>query len=191
MMALLLGALAGGLVGACAGLLPGLHPNAVAALLLGALPALPALPEPLAAAVVAMSVAHLLGSAVPATFLGAPAPEQGMSVLPAQRMLHEGRAVEAVELGVLGACAGALAALLLALPLRLALGADGEGYRWLEPALPVFLVALVVVLLGTERKRVPSRRAVRALPFAEPGHVAVAGVLRERRGDVLFTDTGR
>jgi TctA family transporter len=189
MSELLLAALAGALLGAVTGLLPGVHPNALAALALGALPALPLQGEPLAAGLVAMAMSHQFTAAIPGSFLGAPAPEQGLQVLPAQELLHEGRAFEAVELAALGAAVGVLVGALLLAPLRALAGPHGEGYRWLEPAVPLVLAAIAAVLLGTEPARLPLRRALRAEPFPAPGAPEVEGTLARREADALVIAT--
>jgi TctA family transporter len=93
--------------------------------------------------------------------------------------------VEAVELAGLGAAVGALAGAALLVPLHLLAGPHGEGYRWLEPAVPLVLACVAALLLGTETARVGVRRAVRAEPFPGPGAAEVSGRLVRREGDLL------
>lgn len=189
---LLLAAFAGAGAGAASGLLPGLHPNALAVLALGLLPAAgPGIVLPLAVALVAMGIAHQFTSVIPASFLGAPGPEDALRALPAQELLHEGRALEAVQLAAKGTAWGCALAMALVLPLRALLGPHGEGYRWLEPALPVVLAAIAAVLLLTETASVPWRPAVEAQPFPEPGQREVRGRLQRRQGSLLRVATPR
>lgn len=185
-----LAALAGGLVGAAAGIVPGLHPNTLAVLAIGALPALGGdASMALVAGLVAMGIAHQFTSLLPGGFLGAPAPDDGLRALPAQAMLHEGRAHEAVQLAARGTLWGAGFGLALVLPLRLLLGPQGEGYTWLEPALPVVLGAIAAILLLTETAALPWRRALAAEPFAPRDAPRVEGALLERRDLLLRVAT--
>jgi TctA family transporter len=188
---LLLASLAGAAVGSVAGLVPGVHPNAVAVLALGALGSLPGEAAlPLVAGLVAMGMAHQLTALIPASFLGAPAEEDALRALPAQEMLRSGRAAEAVHLALRGSVLGAAVAMALVLPLHAILGSQGEGYRWIEPAIPLILAAIAALLLLTETAEISWRRVLRAEPFATRGQQEVCGVLVERRGTELRLGDG-
>lgn len=189
-LGLLLAALGGAAVGGVAGLVPGLHPNALAVL---ALAALPANPDGLAfaAGFAAMGLAHPMSALVPASFLGAPSADDALRALPAQALLREGRAGEAVQLATRGALLGALAGLALIVPLHLVLGPRGDGYRWLQPAIPLVLAAIAALLILTESASLPWRRAVLAHPFAETWHARVTGTLALRDGLLLRVTTPR
>lgn len=190
LLLLLGGAVLGAALGSVAGLFPGVHPNGMAVVAIGALPGLPGeMALAAAAGLVAMGLAHQCTSIVPSGFLGAPGPEDALRALPAQQLLHEGRAHEAVLLATRGTVAGALAAMALVLPLRLLLGPEGSGYDWLEPVLPVVLVAIAAILLLTEDAEVPWRRALLATPFGADAPARVAGTLRERRATLLRVAT--
>jgi TctA family transporter len=185
---LLLAACAGALVGGAAGLVPGVHPNTLAVLALGLLPAAGDAALPFAAALAAMGLAHQFTAIVPGSFLGAPSGEDALRALPAQELLREGRAGEAVQLAARGALAGTVAALALVAPLHWLVGERGEGYRWLEPSLPLVLACIAAVLLLTESAAPAWRRGFLADPF---GADAMRGRLAERRGDLLRLASAR
>jgi putative membrane protein len=180
--ALLGAALAGALVGSATGLVPGLHPNTLAVI---ALTLAPGEGLAFAAGLVSMGLAHQFTAMVPSSFLGAPDADDALRALPAQELLREGRAAEAVELSARGALLGAIAAMLLIAPLHVVLGAEGDGYRWLEPALPIILAAIAAILLLTETARLPWKRVLVAQPFPQAGQTAVRGPISERRNGLV------
>ncbi len=105
----------GVLLGTITGLVPGFHPNNVAFILLSFAPVIVAesqfliafVPSDLilvlvAATILAASVAHTFLSFIPAAFIGAPEGDTALALLPAHRLLLEGRAYEATVLSVIG-----------------------------------------------------------------------------------------
>ncbi|MBI4448944.1 tripartite tricarboxylate transporter permease [Candidatus Woesearchaeota archaeon] len=101
---------AGVVIGIITGITPGIHVNLVCALLVGIsstlLDVISALD--LGILIVAIAVTHVFVDLVPSTFLGAPNPETALTILPAHRLLMQGRGYEAVRLGVVGAFASLL-----------------------------------------------------------------------------------
>jgi putative membrane protein len=97
-------ALAGVLIGTFTGLVPGVHVNTVVILILALLPRLleSYTPQSIAALVIAMSIVHSYVDYIPSIFLGAPAEDSVLSVLPGHRLLLKGRGYEAVRLTVIG-----------------------------------------------------------------------------------------
>ena len=137
-------------LGTFTGLIPGVHVNNLAPLLVGvtAVSGLP--PMNLVAVIVAMMMTHTFISYIPATFLGAPEAGTELSVLPAHRMLLEGRGYEVVRLTAFG-CLGALVlSAALALPLSLVFA---PAYRFIQPQMHWLLLAVIVVMIALERSR--------------------------------------
>ena len=99
-IAILLGCIAGVITG----LTPGLHINLVALILLSISPVLLGYTNVVAVAsfIIAMSITHTFTDFISATYLGAPADDTALAVLPAHRMLLDGMGHEAVKLTVIG-----------------------------------------------------------------------------------------
>lgn len=85
-------ALLGALTGSIAGIIPGLHANVIAAFTL----TLTNKPDTIIPFLTATAISHSITDAIPSTFLGAPSSETALSVLPAHKMLLEGKGYEAV-----------------------------------------------------------------------------------------------
>mgnify|MGYP001612073178 CR=1 FL=1 len=94
----------GCLAGVITGLTPGLHINLVALILFSISPILLGYTNVIAVAsfIIAMSITHTFTDFISATYLGAPADDTALAVLPAHRLLLEGMGHEAVRLTVIG-----------------------------------------------------------------------------------------
>ena len=94
----------GCIMGIVTGLTPGLHINLVALILFSISPFLLGYTNVIAVAsfIIAMSITHTFSDFISATYLGAPADDTALAVLPAHRMLLEGMGHEAVKLTVIG-----------------------------------------------------------------------------------------
>lgn len=165
--------LLGTILGAAAGLVPGLHINNLAYLVgassgaltagvLGALSACGAGAEDalllVAAMLVSCLIAHTMTGILPSVFLGAPDPGLALSVLPAHRLLLEGKGIEAVRCSLMG-CVGGLAACLIALPVfRFVMGDPVEAYDKLRPSMPLILVLVAALLVVSEPPGPKARR---------------------------------
>ena len=102
--------------GIITGLIPGLHINLVAVIVLSTSVFLLQYFSPLvlAAFIISMSITHTFLDFVPSCYLGAPDGEDNaLSVLPAHRLLLEGRGYEAVRLTAIGSLSGLIAILIL------------------------------------------------------------------------------
>lgn len=86
------------LFGVITGLIPGIHPNLVSTLLLASSPFLLNITSPLIVAVfiTTMAISNTYLNNLPAVYLGAPDSETILSVLPAHRLLLQGRGHEAI-----------------------------------------------------------------------------------------------
>lgn len=140
---------AGSLVGLVTGLLPGLHVNTLAAISVLVVP----VDSTVALGLVAVGTVHTIVNILPATYLGAPDQDAAMTVLPAHRMLREGRAPEAVRISVHASLAAVVAAVLLILPLKWWLGEPVRALAWLERATPGVLVGALAFLIWQDARR--------------------------------------
>ena len=91
-------------MGVITGLTPGLHINLVALILFSISPVLLVYTNVIAVAsfIIAMSITHTFTDFISATYLGAPADDTALAVLPAHRLLLEGMGHEAVKLATIG-----------------------------------------------------------------------------------------
>src|SRR5512137_2490938 len=108
------------LLGIISGLTPGLHLNNFAAMLLAISPQLMAYglsPFHMASIILAASISQTFFDAIPAIFLGAPDSEVALTVLPGQRLMLEGRGIEAVRLSALGSAGALIFSLVTIIPL--------------------------------------------------------------------------
>jgi putative membrane protein len=112
---LLVAILIGSCFGIITGITPGVHINLVAALLLIISPILLQYVHPLilATIIIAMSIVHTFLDFIPSCFLGAPDESTAMSVLPAHKLLLQGRGFEAVKLATTGSFLGLIFVLIL------------------------------------------------------------------------------
>ena len=94
----------GCLMGVITGIIPGLHINLVAIILFSISPLLLGYTNVIAVAsfIIAMSITHTFTDFISATYLGAPADDTALAVLPAHRLLLKGMGHEAVKLTVIG-----------------------------------------------------------------------------------------
>ena len=151
----------GVLVGSFTGLVPGIHVNTAATVLVAAYPALAAslsgivdaehMPVLVACCVFSASTVHSFVDFVPSVFIGAPDPDEALSVLPGHRLLAEGRGMRAVRAAAVGSVVGALTAVLLALPLQW-LMLHGGMTLLDRVTLSVLLLALIIIVLSSRRK---------------------------------------
>src|SRR2546425_1472063 len=152
--------------GVVTGLAPGLHVNNVARLLLASRAAFEALvlaafpsagPEELIAIlssfVMGTVVGHSFLDFIPSVYLGAPEEKTALSVLPGHRLLLAGEGHVAVRLAARGAIAGAVASVLLLIPLRLFLGPPLDAYERGKGAIPFILIGIAALLVLSEKER--------------------------------------
>lgn len=137
-------------LGTITGLTPGLHVNTVAVIGLALFPYLSITPLQFAVVMVAMAVTHSFLDFIPAIFLGAPEEETALSVLPAHRLLLEGRALDAVKLTALGSLLGLGFAIILLWPTLILIPGI---YFWLRGSVVYLLIAAVFVLVVREKTK--------------------------------------
>jgi putative membrane protein len=142
----LLAALAGTLLGCCAGLVPGLHANTLVTLLLAGNLADPVL-------LGALAGSHALVALLPSTYLGVPAETGNLGMLPAHRLLLQGRGPEALRTATAAALGATLLAVVLLLPFKWLWMQPGNAARFLPWLLPALLVAVPFWLAWRERRK--------------------------------------
>ncbi len=138
-------------LGIISGLTPGLHLNNFASMLLAISPQLILLgltPFQMASIILAASISQTFFDAIPAIFLGAPDSETALSVLPGQRLMLEGRGIEAVRLSALGSAGSIAFALLLVYPLSWIIS---SYYDYLVKYVGVLLLAISLMMIKSER----------------------------------------
>lgn len=146
---LILAILCGVSAGTITGLLPGIHINLVASLILPILSnTLPLDPFELALGVVALAATHTIIDFVPSIFLGAPEGETVLAVLPAHRLLQQGKGYAAVLWVVSGAACGLLA-LVITLPILITAVPLIEGK--IQLLIPFLLIAIALFMILRER----------------------------------------
>ncbi len=145
MLDVLAGALAGVGLGVVTGLIPGLHVNNLTPFLVALATGASA---GVAALIVAMSIANVFINYIPSTFLGAPEEGTELSVLPAHRLLLDGRGYQAIKLTAIGCLGGLLISAALALPFMMVIA---PAYELLRPQMHWILLLVVVAMILLER----------------------------------------
>jgi putative membrane protein len=138
-------------LGIISGLTPGLHLNNFASMLLAISPQLILLgltPFQMASIILAASISQTFFDAIPAIFLGAPDSETALSVLPGQRLMLEGRGIEAVRLSALGSAGSLAFALRLVYPLSWIIS---SCYDYRVKYVGVLLLAISLMMIKSER----------------------------------------
>ena len=168
----------GVLTGILTGLLPGLHVNNIALILLSLSPAILAVMQPLQSAgitptftliliavfIISVSISHTFHDTIPTTFLGAPDEGTALSVLPAHSLLLEGNGYEAVYLSAMGSLGAIFASILLLYPIRFLIGTPIQGYETLQGIMFFVLLCITILMIGTEKARIPKDSKRKLLP---------------------------
>ena len=104
LLEIIIAILLGCLMGVITGLTPGLHINLVALILFSVSPFLLGYTNVIAVAtfIIAMSITHTFTDFISATYLGAPADDTALAVLPAHKLLLDGMGHEAIRLTTIG-----------------------------------------------------------------------------------------
>ncbi|MEI6103858.1 MAG: tripartite tricarboxylate transporter permease [Methanothrix sp.] len=138
-------------LGIMSGLTPGLHLNNFAAMLLAISPQLLAMglsPFQMASIILSASISQTFFDAIPAIFLGAPDSETALTVLPGQRLMLEGRGIEAVRLSALGSAGSVLFAIFLIIPLSWIVSSYND---YLTKYVGILLLAIALMMIKSER----------------------------------------
>lgn len=118
----------GAAIGTFTGAVPGIHVNTAASLLVSAYPAAAEalsgtvgeelVPVLFCCGIFSASTVHSFVDFVPSVFIGAPDPDEMLSVLPGHRLLLQGKGMRAVRAAAVGSAVGACSALLIAVPMQ-------------------------------------------------------------------------
>lgn len=143
---LIIAILLGVATGVITGLTPGLHINLVSLILLSVSPILLGYTNVIAVAsfIIAMSITHTFTDFISATYLGAPSDDTALAVLPAHRLLLDGKGHEAIRLATIGSLLCLIATIIIApilifiVPLIFNNLKDYIG--WLLLALVIFMI---------------------------------------------------
>jgi putative membrane protein len=158
----------GVLTGIVTGLLPGLHVNNIALILLSLSGAIVTafsflftygISEQfilvlISVYIISASISHTFHDIIPSTFLGAPDEDMALSVLPTHSLLLEGKGYEAVVLSAIGSYGAILFCFLLLFPIRFVIGEPLFFYESLREIMFFVLVAVSILMIGTEKARI-------------------------------------
>src|SRR3989338_9609628 len=136
-------------MGVISGITPGLHINLVALILFSISPFLLGYTNVIAVAsfIIAMSITHTFSDFISATYLGAPADDTALAVLPAHRLLLEGMGHEAVKLTVIGSLLCLIITIILS-PLLILI--VPIVFKYLKDYIGWLLLAVVVFMILRE-----------------------------------------
>ncbi len=144
-------------LGTLTGLIPGFHPNNVAVILVSISPVLMRelhflAPSDfsiiVASAILATAVTHTFLSFIPAAFIGAPEADTALSLLPAHRLLLEGRVYEATVLSAIGSFGAVIFSLLWLSPFYFIV--SSRLFAILQSHLLYLLIGISAILILTE-----------------------------------------
>lgn len=142
------------LIGLCfgifTGLAPGIHINLISTLLLSLIPLISSSIDPIyiVLIIIGMSITHTFLDFIPSVYLGAPNEDSAATVLPAHRMLIEGKGYEAVKFSVLGALAGLI---LTIISTTMIIYLSKNYYDSLKSYIPLILIFSILFLLLKEQ----------------------------------------
>ena len=155
--------LLGVLLGTITGLVPGFHPNNVALIFLSLSPLIiselhflnAVVPSEtillfVAATILAASVAHTFLSFIPAAFIGAPEGDTALCLLPAHRLLLEGRAYEATVISAIGSFGAVIFSFIFFMPFYFIFAAPFHLYDIIQNYLLYILIGISALLILTE-----------------------------------------
>ncbi len=136
---IIIACLLGVLCGTITGTIPGIHVNTAGAILFAASTFFLEITsvEALCTFLAAMGIAHALIEFVPSIFLGIPDENTALSILPAHRMVIDGRGKEAIRIVALGGF-GAILITIIALPLFIMI--LPAIYEYIQPYVWIILV---------------------------------------------------
>ncbi|MDI9641896.1 MAG: tripartite tricarboxylate transporter permease [Archaeoglobales archaeon] len=146
---MIFGAMIGSFLGLIAGIVPGVHSNTFSALIVStsAFLLLYFSREDVMAMIITSAVAYTIANIIPATFLGVPSEDTAIAILPAHKMVLEGRGFEALSVS----CLSSLFSVFISLPLFFTAVFVGSNYEFFKKATPLVLVSVAFFLIMSER----------------------------------------
>ena len=157
--------LAAGIIGAAigtfTGIVPGIHVNTATTVLLGSYPLMEEVvsgfcdpsftPVLISCCIMSAATVHSFVDFVPSVFIGAPDPDDSLTVLPGHRLLSEGRGMVAVRAAAIGSAVGSVAALALSIPLQWLMLRGGSEIIDCFTFGVVTVTILVIILVSSDR----------------------------------------
>ncbi len=139
--------------GIITGLTPGIHVNLISILLISISPALSSYLNPIAIAVIIISMAltHTFLDAIPSIFLGAPDSATALGVLPGHRYLLKGQGLMAVKLTLVGSFGAVILSIML---FPLFIPVVRYGYPLIQGYIGYLLIAVVLFMVLRDRKKI-------------------------------------
>lgn len=146
---ILIAAFVGVCLGIITGLIPGIHVNLVATLLLSIAPLILSHFEPIipATIIIATALTHTFLDFIPSVFLGVPSEDNALALLPAHRMVLEGKGYEAIKLSVIGSFFSVFSSLLVFFPIILLIN---YSHKFIQNNLGIILIIIVGILIIKE-----------------------------------------
>lgn len=143
-------------MGTFTGLIPGVHVNNIAPLLVGLSAGSTLSTYQAISLIVAMMLTHTFLDFIPSTFLGVPDKDTALSVLPAHKLVLEGRGYEVIKLTALGSLGALLFSAALVCPLTPLIG---PIYQAINPQMHWLLLAIVLFMIVLEKNWIRSLAA--------------------------------
>ncbi len=134
----------GAILGTIAGLTPGLHTNTITSLIV----LTPFFGKEIMAVILSMSIVQTFVEFIPATFLGAPNTTTFEGVLPAHKMLLEGKALEAITLTVFGGLIGTIIGI-ITIPIFFLL--IQQNNKEIIQLTPIILILALIIMIQQEK----------------------------------------
>ena len=104
--------------------------------------------------IISCSISHTFLDCIPSTFLGAPDPDQALSVLPAHSLFVEGKGYEAVALSATGSFGAVIFCFILLIPVRFIIGEPILFYEILKNIMFFVLLAISILMICTEKGKI-------------------------------------
>lgn len=149
---ILLSCIIGAILGTIAGLTPGLHTNTIAALIA----LTPFFGKEIMTIVLSMSIVQSFVEFIPSTFLGVPSTSTFEGVLPAHKMLLNGKGLEAITLTVFGGIIGTILSVIFIPIFFLIIEQNKKEIILLTPIILIFALILMIQQENTTKKRILS-----------------------------------
>ena len=148
--------------GIIAGLIPGLHSNNVAVILATT----PFFGIEITAFMLSMCITQSFVEFIPSTFLGAPSENTFESVLPAHKLLFEGKALEAINHTIFGGIIAVIIGAILTIPFFIFLEQNSNQIIIITPI--VLILALIIFI--SEEKNFNKKLIILFVIIAAGGH---------------------
>lgn len=158
-------------LGALSGLAPGIHVNTLAVLLIISVPSLSPFLEDvcsstgcslppallLACTILSAAICHSFLDYIPSLIMGVPDETECMSVLPSHRLLLEGKGMNALQAAAQGSLVGAMAGMIVLLPLPFVHVQIANVLNAVAPAIPWLLLIVPLLLFWAESGKADPR----------------------------------